>query len=153
MLQIGTRVTQGSHEYVLKDLISSGGFGETFLTEQTKPYIKKVVVKVPKPHIATHPVWSKKFAREARILANINHANVVGIIAFWEFKDAAGSVNEMALVQELVPGASNLDAYLRRNPNSAVSVFLQALYAVRAFHSPASPSVVHRDLSPRNILR
>jgi serine/threonine protein kinase len=151
-MQIGMRVTQGENEYELVDLLAAGGFGEAYLAKQTKPVQRSVVVKAPKASIVTDPIWSKKFAREARILANIVHPNVVKVIAFWEFVDQQGKTTDMALVQELVPGAKQLDEYLQAHPQDAVSVFLQTMYALRAFHVASNPSIVHRDLSPRNIL-
>lgn len=148
-INIGTRVKHGTDVYEVTDLLNSGGFGTAFLAERQSPGMAPiiVVVKVPAFHVLAHPIWSQKFAREARILANINHPNVVKIIAYWEFPDG-----EKALVQELVTGATELPDYLKANPNSTASLLLQTFYALHAFHSMTSPSAVHRDLSPRNIL-
>lgn len=146
-IETGTIVTWGAHQYVIRELIKSGGFGNAFRAERTLPSPAEVVVKVPAAHVIADPIWSKKFAREARILANIDHANVVKVVAFWEFPDG-----ERALVQELVTAAQDLRSYVASSPESAPSLMLQALYALRAFHDKSSPSAVHRDLSPSNIL-
>lgn len=146
-IKTGTKVTQGANEYVIRELISSGGFGEAYRAERIKPSPAEVVVKVPTATVANDPIWSKKFEREARILANIAHANVVKIVAFWDFKNG-----EMALVQEMVKGAQELSKYVAAHPDAAPSLLLQALYGLRAFHDGAVPSAVHRDISPRNIL-
>jgi serine/threonine protein kinase len=146
-IQIGTRVRHGAEEYVLTDLLNSGGFGDAFLANRVTPSAKEVVVKVPRATVLADPIWSKKFEREARILANIKHRNVVKIVAFWAF-----SSGDMALVQERVVGAQHLPAYLKVHPDHAPSLFLQTMIALRAFHALSTPSIVHRDLSPNNIL-
>jgi serine/threonine protein kinase len=149
-LDIGSVIAQGRKVYTIKDLISHGGFGKAYLAECVAPGVAatNVVVKVPADHVLADPVWGPKFAREARILANINHPNVVRIIAYWENKDTG----DRALIQELVAGASNLRDYVKSRASAAPSLLLQTLYALRAFHSSASPSAIHRDLSPSNIL-
>lgn len=146
-IKTGTTITHGATEYVIRELISSGGFGDAYRAERTKPSAQEVVVKVPTATVANDPIWSKKFEREARILANISHPNVVKIVAFWEFTNG-----DKALVQEMVTGALELPKYVAGHPDAAPSLFLQALYGLRAFHDQATPSAVHRDLSPRNML-
>lgn len=146
-IKTGAKITHGESEYIIRELISSGGFGDAYRAERIKPLPGEVVVKIPTATVASDPIWSKKFEREARILANIDHPNVVKIVAFWEFKDG-----KKALVQELVKGALELPKYIAAHPDAAPSLFLQTLYGLRAFHDQANPSAVHRDLSPRNIL-
>ncbi len=146
MIDIGTEITAPPETFHVDDLLNSGGFGRAFIATR-KPSGTRVVIKVPKPNILTDPVWSQKFAREARILANIHHPNVVKIIAYWEFPDG-----DKALVQELIVNAKNLRQAIQASPDSAPSLFLQALYALRAFHQSSSPSIVHRDISPQNLL-
>lgn len=147
-ITVGTVITRGAEEYRVTTLINSGGFGAAFLAEQTQPPpARAVVIKVPRPDILADPVWSQKFAREARILANIGHRNVVQIIAFLEFNDG-----EKAMVQELVTGAQDLRAYIRSHPTAAPCLILQSLYALRQLQERSNPAIVHRDLSPSNIL-
>jgi serine/threonine protein kinase len=146
-IKTGSTITHGANEYIVRELINSGGFGDAYRAERIKPSPAEVVVKVPTLTVANDPIWSKKFEREARILANIDHPNVVKIVAFWKFKDG-----QNALVQEMVTGAQELPKYIASRPDAAPSLFLQTLYGLRAFHDQANPSAVHRDISPRNIL-
>ncbi|NRD67499.1 serine/threonine protein kinase [Corallococcus exiguus] len=144
----GTIVSHGKNEYRIGNLLKSGGFGQVFEAQRTKPDTLPIVVKIPASHVANDPVWSKKFEREARILANIKHRNVVKIIAFWKFPDGG-----MALAQERVSNALPLNEYIRNSPGHEASIYIQALYALRAFHGSSSEAAaVHRDLSPANIL-
>lgn len=84
-ITIGTKIRHGDHKYEIVGPINDGGMGDVFLGIRTEPTHCEVAVKVPKDHITAHPIWRRKFAREARILANVDHPNVVKIIAFWEF--------------------------------------------------------------------
>lgn len=140
----GAGIKKGTHLYTIGNELDRGGFGTVYLAQRTSPLpVLDVVVKVPAGFVLTDPVYSAKFEREATILANISHRNVVRIIDFWKF-----SSGEMALVQEYVKNAQKLTPYIRSKPTSASSVLVQALYAMRAFHRGA----VHRDISPANIL-
>ena len=139
----GAVIKHGLAEYTIGPTLGSGGFGTVYSATRTKPLPMDVVVKVPAGHVLNDPIFSLKFEREAQILANIDHENVVKIVAFWKFPNG-----EMALVQELVPNAQQLTPHLAARPASAASVLVQSLYAMRAFHVGA----VHRDISPANIL-
>lgn len=146
-IDIGTTITHGSYEYEIVEEINDGGFGRVFRAKR-RPNGADIAVKIPAAHVLAHPIWRKKFAREARILANVKHPNVVKIVAFWEFPDG-----DMALAQELIEGAATLQEYIPQNPEHAPSVYLQVLYALRAIHGDGNgAAAIHRDLSPRNIL-
>jgi serine/threonine protein kinase len=145
-IKTGVRVTQGTAVYDIGPALKSGGFGDAYLATQVAPFRREVVVKVPNAEIRQDPIWAAKFAREARILANLSHRHVVRSIASWKFDDG-----EMALVQELVPDAKPLNEYIRENRSAAPSLFLQCLYGLRTFHQDLN-GVIHRDLTPANIL-
>lgn len=145
-INVGTIITAGATVYEIKSVIKAGGFGTTFLAERTAPSPGRFVVKVPHPKWLADATWSQKFAREARILGNISHRNVVSLVAFHEFP----ATGDKALVQEIVESAVDLSAFIAANPTSAASLLLQSLYALRAVHHVHK--VVHRDLSPSNIL-
>lgn len=58
-----------------------------------------------------------------------------------------------AIVQEFVPGARALDVAFADPSVDRCSVLLQALFGLRAIHGdPIVGSMIHRDLSPQNIL-
>jgi len=146
-IDVGTIVTHGDEEWAIDGFIAAGGFGKIFHATRTKPWPMEAAVKVPAPHIIAEPVWSKKFEREARIVANLKHPNVVKVLAIWKFK-----TGEMALVQEFVKGAKTLVQHLDDPANDRVSALLQALYGLRAIHGTDAKGVVHRDMAPQNVL-
>jgi serine/threonine protein kinase len=142
----GAIIKHGPNTYEIGSEITSGGFGVVYNARRRTPPQEDVVVKVPAPGVLETDDDRARFEREASILANIQHRNVVHIVAFWKFV-----TGEMALVQELVPNALTLTQYIPTHTAEAPSVLLQALYAMRAFHG-GTPGAVHRDLSPRNVL-
>jgi len=88
-IETGGRIKHGDDEYVIGDELGKGGFGRVFKSERIRPLRSPVpvVVKVPHPDVMKDPILAQKFARKARILANIRHPNVVRIIAYLEFED------------------------------------------------------------------
>ena len=144
---VGTIVTHGDEEWIIDSFVADGGFGQVFHATRSKPFPMEAAVDVPAPHILAHPIWSKKFEREARILANLKHPNVVKVIAFWKFK-----TGEMALVQEFVKDRKTLSQHVLDPNNDRVSALLQALYGLRAIHGTDEHGVVHRDVAPQNLL-
>jgi serine/threonine protein kinase len=136
----------GRGRLVIGEKLGFGGFGTVFKAQHTRPSGAKfdVVVKVPHAEVTADPVLSKKFAREARIL-NIDHPNVVRIIAHWTFPDG-----DQAIVQEQVVDAMPLTAYVTSSREAAPSLLLQALHGLCAFHKGSN--VVHRDITPNNLL-
>lgn len=145
---IGTVVTHGDEVWVIDEFIAEGGFGKVFHATRTKPYPMEAAVKIPADHVLADRILSKKFEREARILANLKHPNVVKVIAFWKFT----KTGEMALVQEFVKDSKTLSQHLADPNNDRVSALLQALYGLRAIHGNEDNGVVHRDVAPQNLL-
>ena len=147
-LRVGTKVTSGTEEWLIESEIKRGRFGVVFRAERTRPAPCVAAVKVPTEEMRNDPVWSKKFAREARIVANSpKHTNVVRVLALWPFRDG-----ETAVVQEFVPNAVTLTKYIEDKDVDRVSVLLQALYALRAIHGNEEAGIVHRDIAPGNVL-
>jgi len=147
-IAVGTTITRGEDEYHVKAVLKSGGFGTALLADKVKPGVpREVVIKIPREDILSDAIWAAKFAREARILANLSHGNIVSILDFLELPNG-----EKALVQELVRDAKALDDFIEAEPNTAPSLLLQALYALRHLQEQSRPAIVHRDLSPSNIL-
>src|SRR6185436_8072140 len=86
----------------------------------------------------------KRFWREARAAASVNHPNVCQLYEIGEHQ------GELFLAMELLEGES-LAERLRRGPMSvseAVPIGLGILAALQALHARA---IVHRDLKPSNV--
>ena len=107
---------------------------------------RQVAIKVIHPHLAADPVFRDKFFREARMLAKVNHTNLVNI---YDQGDDSGNAY---IVLEYVQGITLRDA-LRDNGALTTEQVLQVSKAVLSALSQAhSNGIVHRDLKPENIL-
>jgi serine/threonine-protein kinase len=105
-----------------------------------------VAIKVIHPHLAADPVFRDKFFREARMLAKVNHANLVNI---YDQGDDSGNAY---IVLEYVQGITLRDA-LRDSGALTTEQIVQVSRAVLSALSQAhSNGIVHRDLKPENVL-
>ena len=105
---------------------------------------RDVAVKVLLPEFARDADRLTRFAREARVLATLNHPNIAQIHGL-EKTDAT-----TAIVMELVEGET-LAERIARGPCSmseALSIARQIAEALEAAHERG---VIHRDLKPANV--
>ena len=107
---------------------------------------RRAAVKVISERVAGEELARKRFLREARAMATVEHPNVVRVYSFGEAGGAA------YLVMEYVEGEV-LSARLRREgalpPAEAVRVARQVVDALEAAWEKG---LVHRDIKPSNIL-
>jgi serine/threonine protein kinase/Tol biopolymer transport system component len=130
--------------YTLTACIGAGGMGEVYRARDSK-LGRDVAVKVLPPHFTSDPERRSRFAREARVLATLNHPNIATIHGL---EDSDGMT---ALVLELVEGESLADR-LERGPlpsSHAITIAAQIADALDAAHEKG---IVHRDLKPANIV-
>lgn len=139
----------GVARYRVGALCGAGGFGSVFHADPLDGTSRRLVVKVPSRGVQANPAFLRRFEREARILGNISHPNVVSTLGV-----VLGPSSEPMLVQERVENARDLTEFGKSARAEAIaSVALQALYGLRAIHGVSAESrAIHRDLSPRNIL-
>ncbi len=128
-------------KYKILSTIGSGGFGTVFLAEDT--WIdKKVALKVPHKQ----GVDFGELLREPRLLASLNHPNIVTILT------AEKQDNVFFIVMEFVAGET-LEAIIVRDGALDLPLALdytcQICNAVDYAHRQ---SVLHRDLRPSNVL-
>jgi serine/threonine-protein kinase len=131
--------------YELKECIGFGGMGEVFLT--SKP---GVVVKRLLPHLAADPEFVSLFLEEARVAARLHHPNIVEI---HELGEADGA---WFLAMEHVDGP-DLRRLGRVGPEQACRIAEQVAAGLDHAHKARDAQgrllrVVHRDVSPHNIL-
>ena len=74
----------GKYELISK--LAIGGMAEVFLARAAGPmgFEKTVVLKRILPHLAEEPGFVKMFLREAKLVAQLNHPNIVQIFDFGE---------------------------------------------------------------------
>jgi serine/threonine-protein kinase len=109
---------------------------------------RDVAVKILLPNLAGDPALAARFDREARILAAVGDPHVVGIHDVVE----AGPGTEPFLVMELCPDGSLGDRLADRSAlpaATALPILADAAAGLAALHARG---IVHRDVTPRNIL-
>jgi eukaryotic-like serine/threonine-protein kinase len=128
-------------KYKILSTIGSGGFGTVYLAEDT--WIdKKVALKVPHKQ----GVDFGELLREPRLLATLNHPNVVTILT------AEKQENVFFIVMEFVPGET-LEALITRE--GALDVLRALDYTCQisnAVDHAHRHGVLHRDLRPSNVI-
>jgi eukaryotic-like serine/threonine-protein kinase len=128
-------------KYKILSTIGSGGFGTVYLAEDT--WIdKKVALKVPHKQ----GVDFGELLREPRLLASLNHPNIVTIVT------AEKQDQVFFIVMEYVTG-ENLESIIARD--GALDVPLALDYTCQicnAIDYAHRQGVLHRDLRPSNVL-
>ncbi len=123
-------------------LIGSGGMGLIYRAFEVDLQ-RYVAVKCPKLGQLT-PETAERFKREARILAQLRHANIVSIL----YGKLSG--NSPYFVMDYVPGGSlKLLAAEYTDPLAALKLIETV---ARAVHFAHQQGYIHRDLKPSNIL-
>lgn len=121
-------------------------------------FARLVAIKVMHPHIAEKPEFEAMFLDEARLAASIRHPNVVSTI------DVQKSPEAMFLVMDYVDGPA-LNRILRKLEETqrplpidiALRILIDTLNGLEAAHQLTDHdgghlNLVHRDVSPQNIL-
>jgi serine/threonine-protein kinase len=146
--------------YVLFDEIASGGMASVRFARRVGESRagRLVAVKRLHPQFAKDADFATMFLDEARVAARIKHPNVVGTV------EVVSLDHEILLVMEYVDGvsfASLLEASraagLPVEPRIAAAIVAGALEGLHAAHEATSETgaplaVVHRDVSPHNVL-
>ncbi len=146
--------------YALFDEIAAGGMASVHVGRLLGPagFARTVAIKRLHPQFARDPEFVTMFLDEARLAARIQHPNVVPTL------DVVASQGELFLVMEYFLGESFARLlYAAREANEAppldvVSAILVAvLHGLHAAHEAKNErgeplGIVHRDVSPQNIL-
>jgi len=132
------------NNYVLGEKIGSGGMGVVHKAHHQGLH-RDVAVKFLHAHLADDAEAVERFLREARLIARMDHPNIVRVTDTGRWDDG-----RPYLVMELLGGES-LAERLARGPlpeGEAVEVACQVLEALSAAHREG---VVHRDIKPGNV--
>src|SRR5437773_9146326 len=125
--------------------IRVGGMGAVYEGRQRTAFGRRVAIKVIHNDYASDRDMRRRFAREARTIARLQHPHILPLI---EFGDEHGI---LYLVMPLIEGGT-LTSYLRHNlPDIAevTAIYRQLLDAVEYAHEEG---LIHRDIKSSNVL-
>jgi eukaryotic-like serine/threonine-protein kinase len=142
--------------YAICGEIGSGGMASVHLGQlrSTSGFTRTVAIKRMHAELARSPEFVAMFFQEARLVGRIQHPNVVAAL------DCVAIDNDAMLVMEYIHGVSL--NHLMRQPVQmplaiASAILVGAALGLHAAHEAVDENgnnlrIVHRDISPQNIL-
>ena len=131
--------------YEIESVVGAGGLGILYRARQLR-LDRPVAIKLVEADVARDPLIRERLRREARIVAALEHPNVVPLYAAG---DADGTVY---IVTQWVEG-TELGSLLHRDgplaPERAARTAAQIAAALEAAHEQG---LVHRDVKPSNVI-
>jgi serine/threonine protein kinase len=133
-------------KYQILSRLGIGGMGEVY--KALHIHLNSIrVIKLMRSNIAGDPGAHDRFLREARLATRISHPNVAALYDFSTLDDTA-----RYMVWEYIEGINLHELIAQRGPLSpryAATIAIQALLGLDAVHRAG---IVHRDVSPENIM-
>ena len=146
--------------YSLLKRLAGGGMGEVFLARQEgiQGFEKLLVIKTLLPHLTQNKEFVEMFLDEARLAARLAHPNVIQIFDLGQVEDVFYIAMEYVHGEDLKRMWKQAYHAKRTIPTPiAVRIVADAAaglgYAHRLANAEGQPlGLVHRDVSPQNIL-
>jgi len=133
-------------KYQILSRLGVGGMGEVYKVLHT--HLNSIrVIKLMRAAIAGEESSHERFVREARLATRIHHPNVATLFDFSTLDD-----NAYYMVWEYIEGTNLMEAIRARgclSPKYAAQLAYQALMGLDAIHKVG---IVHRDISPENLM-
>ncbi len=132
--------------YRIARLLAWGGVGRIYQGEDIR-LGRRVAVKILRPGVDANETAMGRFQREARAIAALDHQNIVTVHDIRKLPRG-----ELCLVMELLEGETLQDRLQRLGPlplSAAGRILTQAARALGAAHARG---LVHRDVTPNNIM-
>jgi eukaryotic-like serine/threonine-protein kinase len=128
--------------YLIIRLLDKGGMGEVYEAEHSESG-RRVALKVI-GHRLTSEKDRRRFLREGRLAASINHPNSIYIYGTEEIEGVP------AIAMELTPGGTLKDRVEQEGPLSSEEAVDAILQVIKGLESASAQGVLHRDVKPSN---
>jgi serine/threonine-protein kinase len=133
-------------KYEILDKIGEGGMGEVYRARHV--HLDEIrIIKVTKPGALGEDAESRRFQQEARLATLVRHPNVAALYDFSRLPDGS-----YYMVWEFIDGITLEEWLLRRGPLPAREALLVARQVLSGLAQIHAQGIVHRDLSPDNIM-
>ncbi len=129
-------------EFVVERRVAAGGMGIVYRAQEAG-LDRPVAIKVLRPELAT-AVARERFLREARLLARLQHSNIVPI----HRAEERGGLSYY--VMDFIEGQTLADR-LAAGPLPVDKVLRLARDLVEALSAAHAAGIIHRDVKPQNI--
>jgi Tol biopolymer transport system component/serine/threonine protein kinase len=139
MLSPGDRL--GRYEVLAP--LGAGGMGEVYRARDAR-LDREVALKVLREEVAHDPERLRRFEREARAVAALNHPHILAV------HDIGSEQGLAYVVFELLEGQT-LRGLLQSGPQPARSVVDYGMQICRGLAAAHERGIVHRDLKPENV--
>jgi serine/threonine-protein kinase len=141
-MPVGTSGDLVADRYRMQRRLGAGGMATVFLARDER-LERDVAIK--RLHADSAEDVARRFQREAKVGASLNHPNIVGVY------DTVTDDEGVLIVMEYVPGHTLRDEIARgpMDPGRAIEVLFAVASALDNAHEQG---VVHRDVKPANVL-
>jgi WD40 repeat protein/serine/threonine protein kinase len=132
--------------------LGQGGMGVVYQARH-RGLNRLVALKMIRGDVHINAQWRARFQAEARVVAGLQHPNIVQVYEVGEVASGGGDapVKRPFFSLEFIAGGS-LDHKLARQPQPARAAAELVETVARAVHVVHQHGLVHRDLKPANIL-
>ena len=131
--------------YELESILGRGGTAVVALARHKKTG-KKIAIKALLPELTDNAEARRAFKREAELLIQLDHPNVVS------GERVGMHQGRMLFLLEYIPGKSLLELLREGHEFDEDSALYVILQVARAIQYLSSQGVVHRDIKPDNVL-
>jgi tRNA A-37 threonylcarbamoyl transferase component Bud32 len=138
---IGSRVL----DFELKAVIGAGGMSVVY-RGQHRVTGQEVAIKILPPELAVHEELKARFVEEARVLAKLEHPNIVHLNNFTE------TGGRLCLIMQYVEGVTFEQKIVEQGRVPADEALRVGIEVCRALEYAHAQGVVHRDIKPSNII-
>jgi len=133
-------------KYQILDRLGVGGMGEIFKVRHI--HLNELrVIKIMRPNVASDDQGLQRFLQEARTSTMIKHKNLAMLYDFAQLEDGS-----YYMVWEFIDG-TNIQKWIFQNgampARLTIEISIQALNGLEHLHSMG---LIHRDISPENIM-